>query len=265
MQQILFRWDGTGGPDIATATLQGRERISMHNDKTPRLSAQALAVIASYGARAQWPDGFLIYERGSSADGLFVVLSGSVVLRTSKGKRRFVPAIAFSGETFGGEGVTPGADYATDAQAAESSETLHVSSGRFRALLREQPTHALALIAQAFAERAALLEQIHQFSASSVEERVVTALLRLYQGRGGNGNDQLVLRAVDHRLLCEMVGATRESITHALARLSAAGVAERDGSSLLLSRSRLENERRSQRLATDRAVAQQVVVEARAH
>jgi CRP-like cAMP-binding protein len=225
------------------------------------LSARAIEGIVTYGAKAQWPEGFSIYERGTPADGLFLVLSGCVVLRTSKGKRRFVPAVVFAGETFGGEGVTANATYATDAQACEASETLHINGSRFRALLREQPAQALALIAQAFAERAALLEQIHQFSASSVDERVVAALLRLNEGRA-NGDDQFVLRSSDHRLLCEMVGATRESITHALARLTAAGVAERDGTDLLISRARLIDERRSQRLATDRAVARQIMVEA---
>jgi CRP-like cAMP-binding protein len=228
----------------------------------PRLGAEALTAIAAYGAKAQWPEGFAIYERGTTADGLFVVLTGSVVLRTSKGKRRFVPAVAFAGETFGGEGVTPGAEYATDALACEPSETLHIDGSRFRALLRERPSQALALIAQAFAERAALLEQIHHFSASSVDERVLVALLRLHEGRVRD-SDELLLRPTDHRLLCEMVGATRESITHALARLMANGIAERGESGLSFSRARLLSERQSQRLPTDRAVARQIIVEAR--
>lgn len=229
----------------------------------PRLGAATLAAIAAYGAKAHWPEGFAIYERGTSADGLFVVISGSVILRTTKGKRRFVPAVAFAGETFGGEGVTPGSEYATDAIACEPSETLHIDGSRFRALLREQPTQALALIAQAFAERAALLDQIHHFSASSVDERVVAALLRLFDGRAPHSVDRMKLRPADHRLLCEMVGATRESITHALARLSAAGAAERDDSGLVLSRTRLLNERQQQRFPADRAVARQIAVEAR--
>ncbi len=229
-----------------------------------RLDADALAAIAAYGAKAHWPEGFSIYEKGSAADGMFVVLSGSIVLRTAKGKRKFVPAIAFAGETFGLEGLTPGSSYVTDAQSTEPSDTLHINGSRFRALLREQPTHALAVIAQAFAERAALLERMHEFSASSVDERLTSALLRLFEGRTRARDENLVLRSVDHRLLCEMVGATRESITHALARLIASGVAERDGSAFVLSRAGLLNERRAEPVRLDRHVARQTVVEARA-
>lgn len=228
-----------------------------------RLDANALAAIAAYGAKAHWPEGFSIYEKDSPADGMFVVLSGSIVLRTAKGKRKFVPAIVFEGETFGLEGLSPGLSYVTDAQSVEPSDTLHINGSRFRALLREKPVHALAVIAQAFAERAALLERMHEFSASSVDERMTSALLRLFEGRTRLKEDRLVLRPSDHRLLCEMVGATRESVTHALARLISSGVAEREGSTFLLSRAGLLSERRTDRVRHDRHVERQTVVEAR--
>jgi CRP/FNR family cyclic AMP-dependent transcriptional regulator len=255
-----------GGPDIATTQRGSREdQVSMAGrGNNQRLDADALAAISAYGARAHWPEGFSIYEKGSAADGMFVVLSGSVVLRTAKGKRRFVPAIAFASETFGLEGLTPGLSYVTDAQSAEASDTLHINGSRFRALLREQPTCALAVIAQAFAERAALLERMHEFSASSVDERMTSALLRLFEGRTRAREEKLLLRPADHRLLCEMVGATRESITHALARLIASGVAEREGSTFVLSRSALLNERRAEPVRHDRHVEQRTVVETRA-
>jgi len=229
-----------------------------------RLDANALAAIASYGAKAHWPEGFSIYEKGSPADGMFVVLSGSVVLRTAKAKRKFVPAIAFEGETFGLEGLSPGLSYVTAAQSVEPSDTLHIDGSRFRALLREQPTHALAVIAQAFAERAALLERMHEFSASSVDERMTSALLRLFEGRTRLRDDKLVLRPADHRLLCEMVGATRESVTHALARLISSGVAKRDGSTFILSRTGLLSERRTEHVSLDRHVERETMVEGRA-
>jgi len=181
-----------------------------------------------------------------------------------KGRRRFVPALVFGGETFGAEGLAPAARYATDAQAAEPTTTLHVDASRFRALLREDPAHALALIAQAFAERAVLLQRVHEVCASSVDERVASALLRLFDGRSSNGDDRLVLRPADHRLLCELVGATRESITHSLARLTAAGVAVREGQAITVSRSRLLHEQRSVAGPLEQAIPRGVTREARA-
>lgn len=237
--------------------------MSEQKKSRPHLNAEKLSAIALYGAKAEWPGGFSIYQRDSAADGMFVVLRGSVVLRTVKGKRRFIPALAFSGETFGSEGLAPEALYATDAQAVEPTETIHIDGARFRALLREQPTHALSLIAQAFAERTALLQRIHEVCASSVDERVSSALLRLSEGRLANGGDQLTLDPADHRLLCEVVGATRESITHALARLVASGVASRDGPHFRISRSRLLGERRSKVVPGEKELERPVAMEAR--
>lgn len=236
----------------------------VHANKRPHLSSREISAIAAYGAKAEWPEGFSIYQRGTAANGMFIVTSGSVVLRTVKGRRRFVPALVFGGETFGAEGLAPAAQYATDAQAAEPTTTLHVDAVRFRALLREEPAHALSLIAQAFAERAALLQRVHEVCESSVDERVASALLRLFDGRLTNGDDRLTLRPADHRLLCELVGATRESITHSLARLMAAGVATREGQAMTISRSRLLREGRLATGPLEQAITRRVTREARA-
>ena len=45
---------------------------------------------------------------------------------------------------------------------------------------------------------------------------------------------RLKLENSHHRLLCEMVGATRESIALALSRLVSAGIAERKGMTFLI-------------------------------
>ena len=70
----------------------------------PRLSLTQRLAIQDYAARAAWPAGFQIYERGTSADGLFVVVRGRVVLRSRvRAGRGFVPWVATPGETFGPE------------------------------------------------------------------------------------------------------------------------------------------------------------------
>lgn len=238
--------------------------IAVHSSQHTQLTSSELAGISPYGARARWPEGFSIYQRDGTADGIFIVFSGSVVLRTVKGKRKFVPALVFTGETFGGEGLTPNAIYATDAQAAEPTETVHITGAGFRALLREQPADALALIAQTFTERTALLQRIHEVCAASVDERITSALLRLFDGRLSTGEEHLALGPADHRLLCEIVGATRESITHALGRLVVEGVAVRDGASFVVSRSRLLDEHYVHTAGDERPLDRHVMVEARA-
>src|SRR5689334_356808 len=138
-----------------------------------RLSPQEREALAAYAARASWPVGFAIYQRGAPADGVFVVIRGRVVLRSRvRAGRGFVPWIATPGETFGSEGLSSNPRYTTDARADEESETLFLSTARFRAFVREQPQHALAFIGQLMAERASLLEKLRELTTLSVEQRL---------------------------------------------------------------------------------------------
>lgn len=198
----------------------------------PRLSHDARAALVKYGARASWPAGFAIYQRGTPADGLFVVLSGRVVLRSRvKAGRGFVPSVAGPGDTFGGEGLVPGGRYGTDARAEEASETLHVGGAQLRAFLREQPAFGGQLLAQLMSERTELLERLRELATLSVEERLVASMLRLADQAGAGRADAppLVLGPNQYRLLCELVGATRESVSLVFNRLVAEGLVQRDG------------------------------------
>jgi CRP-like cAMP-binding protein len=195
-----------------------------------RLSPDVRAALAAYGAKAAWPAGFGIYQRGTPADGVFVVLSGRIVLRSRvKAGRGFVPSLATEGVTFGAEGLEIAGRYATDARAEEASETLHLSGARFRSFIREQPLHAQQLVGQIMAERTQLLDKLHELATLSVEERLIASMLRLAdQSRLADGAP-LQLGPGDYRLLCELVGATRESVSLVFNRLVAAGLVDREG------------------------------------
>lgn len=199
-----------------------------------RLPGDVADAVATYAAKATWPAGFVVYQRGAYADGMFIVLRGRIVLRSRvKAGRAFVPALAREGETFGWEGLGSNARYATDARADEESETLHLSGSRFREFLREQPQHALALIGQMVDERTALLEKLRELATLSVEQRLISSLIRLARARMFTTDDgRIALGAAQYKLLCELVGATRESVSLVLTRLVAEGLAERSGTTI---------------------------------
>jgi CRP/FNR family cyclic AMP-dependent transcriptional regulator len=218
----------------------------------PRLTFEELEGIAPYGATTRWPAGFAVYERLAPADGIFVVRSGQIVLRNPLGSgRSFVPWVATVGETFGGEGLQPNARYASGARAESPSETLHLSSAQFSALLREQPAAALALVRQVMAERTTLLEKYGEHATLTVEQRLIAALVRLSTVEHGGTAPERPM--ISRRLLGELVGATRESISLVLGRLSAEGLVEREGNGLVV----VEPQRLAERLGGDaRVVAQ---------
>src|SRR5215471_9595938 len=51
-----------------------------HRDK--RLPGDIADAVAAYGAKATWPAGFVVYQRGAQADGMFIVVRGRIVLRS---------------------------------------------------------------------------------------------------------------------------------------------------------------------------------------
>jgi CRP-like cAMP-binding protein len=209
--------------------------------KQPRLGPESATALAAYGARTTWPANFQIYQKGSTADGLSLVLRGHVVLRNRiRTGRAFVPAIVPPGEMFGIEGIAADAQYVTDAFAADETETLFVSGAQFRAFVREKPGEALDVVAQLMSERIHLLEKLHSMASQNVEQRLISSLQRLAADRSFLAADgTLRLELKHHRLLCEMVGATRESIALALGRLVGAGVAVRRGMSFMIAPSGL--------------------------
>jgi CRP-like cAMP-binding protein len=202
----------------------------------PRLTQSEIEAAANYAAKASWPQGFTLYQRGSAADGVFIVLRGRIVLRSRvKAGRGFVPVVATRGETFGTEGLARASAYVTDARADEPSETLHLSGAQFRAFVREQPQQALSLVGQVMAEHAHLLEKLRELATLSVEQRLVSTLLRMaHQHTFAADDGRITLDAPQYRLLCEMVGATRESVSLVLARLAGDGLAERKGASYVI-------------------------------
>ena len=68
-----------------------------------RLPADVAEAVAAYAAKATWPAGFVVYQRGAFADGMFIVLRGRIVLRSRvKAARAFVPALAREEEPVAG-------------------------------------------------------------------------------------------------------------------------------------------------------------------
>jgi CRP/FNR family cyclic AMP-dependent transcriptional regulator len=201
-----------------------------------RLSLVERAALQGYVARATWPGGFLIYERGIAADGVFIVERGRVVLRSRvRAGRGFVPWVATPGETFGAEGLSTGGVYVTDARADEDTETLFLGAAKLRAFLREQPVHAMAVVSQVMAERTCLLEKLRELTTLSVEQRLVTTLRRMATHDTFVRDDgRIELGSARYRLLCELVGATRESVSLVLGRLTGEGLVERSGSTLFI-------------------------------
>jgi CRP-like cAMP-binding protein len=108
----------------------------------------------------------------------------------------------------------------------------------------------MALVGQILTERSTLLEKLRELTTMSVEQRLVVSLSRMAAFDTFTREDGcLVLNTSRYRLLCELVGATRESVSLVLGRFATENVIERKGSSLIVHVERLMN--RIEELPTD--------------
>jgi CRP-like cAMP-binding protein len=84
-------------------------------------------------------------------------------------------------------------------------------------------------------ERTALLEKLRELATLSVEQRLIASLVRLARAHMFTADDgRIALGTAQYKLLCELVGATRESVSLVLTRLVGEGLAERNGSTIYI-------------------------------
>jgi CRP-like cAMP-binding protein len=84
-------------------------------------------------------------------------------------------------------------------------------------------------------ERSSLLDKLRELTTLSVEQRLVATLIRMASNHTFTREDgRIVLCSSRYRLLCELVGATRESVSLVLGRLTGEGLVERKGTTLII-------------------------------
>lgn len=100
------------------------------------LDERALLQVVGDSANLSWPEGSLVIERGTPAEGLYVVVSGSVSVLDDTGREL---ATLEPGDYFGEFALLLGTAHQHTVRAASDSELMVVPAERFDALLAENP------------------------------------------------------------------------------------------------------------------------------
>jgi CRP-like cAMP-binding protein len=99
------------------------------------LDRRLLVSIAGASVNLFWKAGASVFEIGSPADGLYIVLSGAVrIIEPADGEEREIARLA-PGEFFGEMALLGGREHARSARVLEDAELLIVPEESFRALL----------------------------------------------------------------------------------------------------------------------------------
>lgn len=104
------------------------------------LDDRALLELVGAACNFRWRAGNIVFEQGSDAEALFVVLSGRVQIVEIEGDREIEIASAGPGEFFGEHSLLLRRTHSKRAVAREDTELMVLSKEQFEDLLAERPS-----------------------------------------------------------------------------------------------------------------------------
>ena len=192
------------------------------------LSAEEIEQINWQNLNTKVGSGEVFYTPMDLSETLFVLQSGRVrIYRALPEGREFTLAVLESGTVFGEMALTGQRLRASYAQAMEESEISAMCRADVERLVLNRPAVGLQLI-HLLGERLAVYEaRLEGLGLKEVPARLAGLILELVEGQGvRTGEGYRIPTRYTHHQLGTMIGANREAVTRAFARLRDAGVVE---------------------------------------
>ncbi len=166
----------------------------------------------------------LIFSQEDEATGFFIVISGRIkVFKLSFGGKEQILHLFNPGEPFGEVPVFSGGTFPAYAQALEPSELLFLPRDSLRKLFTDDPSLAmnmLAVLSHRLRRFAALIEDL---SLKELPARLATYLVQLQDAAGGA---ETVSLSVSKGNLARILGASPETLSRILRKMTEAGIIE---------------------------------------
>jgi CRP/FNR family transcriptional regulator, nitrogen oxide reductase regulator len=161
-----------------------------------------------------------IYFAGDRAAKLYVVAEGKVkLLRHAPTGQEVILDVLLPGEFFGSLPILGENSHTDTAQAYTSGCVLTITGADFQKILEQYPTVSLTLLEIVSARLLEAREAIHHLSASPVESRLATILLKLANKLGKEQDNALLIQLpLSRQDLADMTGATVETISRLMSQ-----------------------------------------------
>ncbi len=185
------------------------------------LPANALAEIAARGTDRKLQQGQVLFNANEPADGMYVVLSGSVrAFRENMDGREQTIHMERVGGTLAEVSVFDGGPYPSTTMAEEDSELLFLAKEdvcRFMLKYPEMALTALAILAKKLRTVASLAEQL---ALKDVTQRLATLLLEEAKRKTPKLQDGVSFSLpLSHTQLASRLGSVREVVTRSQQKL----------------------------------------------
>jgi CRP/FNR family transcriptional regulator, nitrogen oxide reductase regulator len=174
--------------------------------------------------------GDLLWRAGDAAHSLTLIKSGLIkVVRPAARGRTAICGIFGPPDSVGDVAVLRGVPYPADAVVAtESATVICIPSAVVSEVTRRMPNLAISLACSMQTKLTALHDKVDVLSAGSVESRLATLLLKLYERFGDDFDDgtSSIPVALSRRELADLVSTSFETAIRVMTRWEREGVLE---------------------------------------
>jgi CRP-like cAMP-binding protein len=199
------------------------------------LSADALERVQNCCSWRRYEPGEPIVEHLDDSDDVFFIAAGQVRVTLYSSSGRIVNLRDLgAGEVFGEYPAIDGGPRSASVEARTRCAVASMPAKAFQELLATEPQVAQALLPQLVTKIRALTTRVYEFSTLAVKNRIQAELLRLANLAPREGKSALIIPAPTHVEIASRVSTHREAVTRELNRLCRIGIAERQGSALLV-------------------------------
>lgn len=217
---------------MGTALGEALRQVPIFAALAPTHQAQVEGLVQ----RRRFRRGDIIFHRGDPGTMLYTITAGRVrIYSPSESGGEVVLTLLGAGEFFGELSLLDGQPRSASAQAVEDCEAVVLSRDDFLQFLSQHPEAAIALLA-VLAKRLRRTDELVEDAAFlDVPGRLAKRLLELMETHGEPTLGGVLIRMrLTHAELAAMVGATRESVSKAMKRLSRAGLLATSGHRIVI-------------------------------
>lgn len=199
------------------------------------LDDQHLAFIQKHVRERVVRAGQVVFREGDSANGmLYLILRGRVkVFHSDPEGREVVLSVAGPGDYFGELALIDQQPRSASVSALEDTVLRLVPWATVQAELASRPEMAMAVMAALIDRVRELTERVRSLALGDVYHRVVRQLLTLARD---SGEIKALPGRYTHQMLADMVGSSRERVSHVMSVLGKAGVVRASSGRLLILR-----------------------------
>lgn len=202
------------------------------------LPEEQLAAVRRIAIERRFEKGASIFHEGDAGDGFYMVVEGKVkIFKISLTGKEQILHIFGPGEPFGEVPVFHGSPFPANAETLSPSVLLFFPRAAFIALVVENPSLALHMLAVLSLRLRRFVDQIENLSLKEVPARLAGYLLYLSEEQGGGDCVEL---EISKGQLASLLGTIPETLSRIFARMSEERLIAVDGRKIrILDRARL--------------------------